>query len=39
MQKNRRAIFYVTEFVRYSAGFAAIIALSLLTLHMASAAQ
>ena len=40
MRNNkRRALFYAIEFVKFSTGFAAIIALSLIALHVAMAAQ
>ena len=35
---ERRMLPFVTEFVKFSAGFAVIIAVALLTLHIASAA-
>jgi hypothetical protein len=37
--KKKRLISYVTEFVKFSAGFAVILALALLSLHVAMAAQ
>lgn len=39
MKKNRRAIFYAVEFIKFASGFAVIIALSLFTLQAAMAAQ
>ena len=36
---ERRLLPFVVEFVRFSAGFAVIIAVALLTLHVASAAM
>jgi hypothetical protein len=39
MKKNRRAIFYFVEFVKFASGFAAILALALLSLKVAMAAQ
>ena len=39
MKKDRRRISYAIEFVKFSTGFAVIIALALLSLHVAVAAQ
>lgn len=39
MKKNRRLISYFTEFVKFSSGFALILATALLALHVAMAAQ
>lgn len=36
--RSRRALPYVVEFVKFSTAFAAIIAIALFTLHVASAA-
>ncbi len=37
--KNRRAISYVVEFVKFCTGFAVILAAALIVLHVAQAAQ
>ncbi|MBU6388661.1 hypothetical protein KGQ72_02200 [Patescibacteria group bacterium] len=37
--RTRRALPYFVEFVKFSAAFAALIAVALLTLHVASAAM
>lgn len=37
--RERRALPFFIEFVKFSTGFAAIIAVALLTLHVASAAM
>lgn len=39
MAKNKRAITYFIEFVKFSTGFAAILAVALFSLHFAMAAQ
>lgn len=38
-ETERRPLPFVVEFVKFAAGFAAIVAIALLTLHIASAAM
>jgi hypothetical protein len=39
MKKKRRSLSYFIDFVKFSTGFAAILALALFSLHVAMAAQ
>lgn len=39
MQKNRRALYYAVEFVKFASGFALILVVALVSLHVAMAAQ